>query len=88
MVLMQAYMQGLDADSSNGDLLDKRSEAETELSLEQIEAVMVSLYGPDRSALANGGHITSDSAAQPSFVVNVSLTFSKVIHLDLCLVRL
>ncbi len=82
---MQAYMQGLDADSRNEDLLEKRSEAETELSSEEIEAVMVSLYGPDRSALANGGRITPDSAAQPSFFVNVSLTFSKVIHLNLCL---
>ena len=71
----QAYMQGLDADASNSDLIDKRTEAETALSSEQIEAVMSSLYGAGRSALING---SAGSAAQPTFVVNMSLTFPQV----------
>ena len=80
-MLVQAYMQGLDADSSGSTLIDKRTEAETGLSSEQIEAVMTSLYGAGRSALTSGSHAVG-SAAQPTFVVNVSLTFSQVIHSD------
>ena len=75
-------MQGLDADASSSTLIDRRTEAETGLSSEQIEAVMLSLYGAGRSALANGSHCSAGSAAQPTFVVNVSLTFSQVNHPD------
>ena len=70
-------MQGLDADASSSALIDNRTEAETGLSSEQIEAVMTSLYGAGRCALTSGNH-SIGSAAQPSFVVNVSLTFSQV----------
>ena len=70
-------MQGLDADPSSSALIDKRTDAETGLSSEQIEAVMTSLYGAGRSALASGSHALG-SAAQPTFVVNISLTFSEV----------
>lgn len=76
---VQAYMQGLDADASSSGLIDKRTEAEAGLSSEQIEAVMSSLYGAGRSALVTGSH-ASGSAAQPTFVVNISLTFSQVFH--------
>ena len=79
-MLVQAYMQGLDADASNSDLIDRRTEAETALSSEQIEAVMVSLYGAGRSALTNGSHGSAGSAAQPTFVVNISLAFPQVNH--------
>ena len=80
-VLVQAYMQGLDADPSSGALIDKRTDAETGLSLEQIEAVMTSLYGAGRSALTSGIHALGP-AIQPTFVVNVSLKFSQVVHPD------
>ena len=73
-------MQGLDADPSSSALIDKRTEAETGLSSEQIEAVMLALYGAGRSALTSGSHVGAGSAAQPTFVVNVSLTFLQVHH--------
>jgi hypothetical protein len=77
-MLLQAYMQGLDADASSNDLIDKRTEAEKELSSEQIDAVMTQLYGVGRSKLAVNGHVSASSAPQPMFVLNVSLTFPKV----------
>ena len=72
-------MQGLEADASSSGLIDKRTEAESGLSSEQIEAVMASLYGAGRSALVSGS-CALGAAAQPTFVVNMSLTFPQVIH--------
>lgn len=71
-------MQGLDADPSNNDLIEKRTEAEKELSSEQIDAVITHLYGVGRNALAVNGHVSASSSPQPAFVVDVSLTFPQV----------
>ena len=71
-------MQGLDADPSNNDLIEKRTEAEKELSSEQIDAVMTHLYGVGRNAFTVNGHVSASSAPQPTFVVDVSLTFPQV----------
>ena len=78
VLLLQAYMQGLDVDPSCGDLAEKRTNAEQELSSEQIEAVMTALYGAGRYGIAQGGHVSADLARQPTFVVDVSLTFPQV----------
>ena len=75
---LQAYMQGLDADPGCEDLVEKRTDAEHELSSEQIEAVMTALYGAARCGIAQGGHVSADLARQPTFVVDVSLTFPQV----------
>ena len=71
-------MQGLDADPGCQDLVEKRTDAEHELSSEQIEAVMTALYGAGRYGIAQGGHVSADLAHQPTFVVDVSLTFPQV----------
>ena len=71
-------MQGLDADSSNNDLIEKRTEAEKDLSSEQIDAVMTHLYGVGRRALAVNGYVSASSAPQPTFVMDVRLTFPQV----------
>ena len=77
-LLLQAYMQGLDADPNCQDLVEKRTDAEHELSSEQIEAVMTALYGAGRYGIAQGGHVSADLARQPTFVVDISLTFPQV----------
>lgn len=71
-------MQGLDADSSNSDLIEKRTEVEKELSSEQIDAVMTHLYGVGRTALAMNGHVSASSAPQPTIVMDIRLTFPQV----------
>ena len=77
-LLLQAYMQGLDADSDCQDLVEKRTDAERELSSEQIEAVMTALYGAGRYGIAQGGHVSFNHARQPTFIVDISLTFPQV----------
>lgn len=77
-LLLQAYMQGLDADPDCQDLVEKRTDAEHELSSEQIEAVMTALYGAGRYGIAQGGHVSADLARQPTFVVDITLTFPQV----------
>ena len=71
-------MQGLDANPDCQDLVEKRTDAEHELSSEQIEAVMTALYGASRYGIAQGGHVSADLARQPAFVVDISLTFPQV----------
>ena len=71
-------MMGLDADASCEGLMEKRTEAEGELSSEQIDGVMNTLYGAGRSGLSQNGDVSADSARQPAVVVDVSLTFPQV----------
>ena len=60
------------------DLVEKRTDAERELSSEQIEAVMTALYGAGRYGIAQGGHVSFNHARQPTFIVDISLTFPQV----------